>query len=213
VKLRVILADDHPFVLLGVRAALVAGGDIEVVGEARGASELLALLEKVSCEVVVTDLTMPALTGEAPDGLQLVRCLRRDWPEVRVVVLTSVTNSAALRAVAHAGVIAMMHKSDPIENLAGFIRAAGQGLARISPVIECALASADGQTAMRMPRLTPRESEVIRKFAGGNTISEIARALDRDVRTVSRQKREAMAKLGVNNDAGIFALVRAHGLL
>jgi two-component system, NarL family, captular synthesis response regulator RcsB len=213
VKLRVILADDHPFVLLGVRAALVAGGDIEVVGEARSASELLALLEKVCCEVVVTDLTMPAATGEVQDGLQLVRRLRRDWPEVRVVVLTSVTNSNALRAVAHAGVIAMTHKSDPIENLAGLVRAAGQGHARISPVIERALASADGEAALRMPRLTPRESEVIRKFAGGNTISEIARALDRDVRTVSRQKREAMAKLGVSNDAGIFAFVRAHGLL
>jgi two-component system, NarL family, captular synthesis response regulator RcsB len=213
VKLRAILADDHPFVLLGVRAALADDSDIEVVGEARSANELLELLGNVPCEVVVTDLTMPAASGEAQDGLRLMRRLRQDWPGIRVVVLTNVVNPAVLRAVAHTGVVAMLHKSEPIGNLAGFVRAAAQGAAGISPVIGRALASADDHAAISIPRLTPRESEVIRKFVSGISISEIARALDRDVRTVSRQKREAMAKLGVSNDAGIFALVRTHGLL
>jgi two-component system capsular synthesis response regulator RcsB len=61
--------------------------------------------------------------------------------------------------------------------------------------------------------LTPRETEVLGLFVGGMTISEIARRLDRDVRTVSRHKREAMIKLGVTNDPGLFAFVRAHGIL
>ncbi|PVX97887.1 response regulator transcription factor [Paraburkholderia unamae] len=212
-KLRVVLADDHPFVLLGVRSALVACGDIEITGEACGASELFELLKTVPCDVVVTDLNMPAASGEAEDGLRLVRRLRHDWPDIRVVVLTSVANAAILRAVAHTGVTAMLRKNEPLDGLAGIVHAAGQGTAWISPAIERELASADGGSIMRVPRLTPRESEVIRKFAGGSSITEIARALDRDVRTVSRQKREAMAKLGVSNDAGLFAFVRAHGLL
>jgi two-component system, NarL family, captular synthesis response regulator RcsB len=212
-KLRVILADDHPFVLLGVRCALVARGEIEVVGEACNPGELLQLLETTPCEVVVTDLTMAAPSGEAGDGLQLVRRLRRDWPGVRVVVLTSVANATVLRAVAHAGVTAMLRKSEPMDDLAAIVCAAGRGRAWISPGIERELRRAHDGQAMSVPHLTPRESEVVRKFAGGSTITEIARALDRDVRTVSRQKRDAMAKLGVSSDAGLFAFVRAHGLL
>jgi two-component system capsular synthesis response regulator RcsB len=212
VKLRVVLVDDHPFVLLGVRSALAAG-DIEIVGEACSASELYQVLETVACDVVVTDLNMPAATGLAEDGLRLVLKLRRDWPDIRVVVLTSVANAAVLRGVAHAGVMAMLRKCEPMHELADIVRAAAQGKAFLSPSIEREIAAAGAAPVNCVPRLTPRESEVIRKFANGSTITEIARALDRDVRTVSRQKREAMAKLGVSNDAGLFVFVRSHGLL
>ncbi|WP_322031992.1 response regulator transcription factor [Paraburkholderia sp. J76] len=212
-KLRVVLADDHPFVLLGVRSALLAGDDIEVVGEACGARELLQTLETVPCDVVITDLNMPPAPGEPEDGLRLVRRLRREWPDIPVVVLTSVANAVVLRAVAHSGVVAMLRKTEPMDDLATIVRGAAKGLAHLSPAIERELTAAACPPDMCVPRLTPRESEVIRQFAGGNSITEIARALGRDVRTVSSQKRDAMAKLGVSNDAGLFAFVRAHGLL
>ncbi|WP_322060953.1 response regulator transcription factor [Paraburkholderia sp. J63] len=214
-KLRVVLADDHPFVLLGVRSALEAAGDIQVVGEASGPGALLHTLESVPCDIVLTDLTMPCDTGAAEDGLHLVRRLCRDWPQCRIVVLTSITNVAILRAVMNTGVTALIRKSEPIDELTGAVRGAGSGVRYVSPPIlaELAAAGAERAESARVPRLSPRESEVVRQFVHGRTITEIARALDRDVRTVSRQKRDAMAKLGVNNDAGLFAFVRAHGLL
>jgi two-component system capsular synthesis response regulator RcsB len=214
-KLRVVLADDHPFVLLGVRSALEAAGDIHVVGEASGPSALFCTLEKVPCDIVLTDLTMPGEPGASQDGLTLVRRLRRDWPELRTVVLTSIANVAILRAVMNTGVTALIRKSEPMDELVAAVRGAGNGLRYVSRSIldELAATGTERTEGMRARRLSPRESEVIRQFVRGRTITEIARTLERDVRTVSRQKRDAMAKLGVSNDAGLFAFVRAHGLL
>jgi two-component system, NarL family, captular synthesis response regulator RcsB len=214
-KLRVVLADDHPFVLLGVRSALEAAGDIHVVGEASGPRPLFRALESVPCDIVLTDLTMPGEPGESEDGLTLVRRLRRDWPQLRIVVLTSIANVAILRSVMNMGVTALIRKSEPMDELLAAVRGAGNGLRYVSRSIldELAAAGTERTDSTREPRLSPRESEVIRQFVHGRTITEIARLLERDVRTVSRQKRDAMAKLGVSNDAGLFAFVRAHGLL
>jgi len=224
VKLRVVLADDHPFVLLGVRSALVEAGGIEVVGEAASPGALLRMLDTVPCDVVVTDLTMPGALYDAEDGLPLVRRLRRDWPSLHLVVHTSITNVAILRAVMNAGVTAMLSKSEPMCELTSAVCGAGYGRVYIGSSIRGGLEiagaglgsagadRADGLDAARPPRLSPRESEVVRQLARGRSVTEVARMLGRDVRTVSRQKRDAMTKLGVSNDPGLIAFVRAYGL-
>ena len=212
-KLRVVLTDDHPFVLPGLRSVRVVVGDIEVVGLARTASQLLQLFETVSCEVVAAHLAIPAASGEAEDDLRLVRRLRRDWPHIRVIVAPGVTNAANLRAMACAGVTGVLGKSAPMDQIEGIVCAAGQRHTSMRPAIEREFEVAGSRPAMRAPRLTPRKSAVIRRFAGGCTPPRSAHALGREVHTVSRQKQDAMAKLGVSNDAGLFAFARAYGLL
>lgn len=213
-NLRVILADDHPFVLLGIRATLVAQCGFTVVGEAASPSSLLDVLACTACDVLVTDLAMPDECGDAEDGLRLIRRVRSNWPEVRVVVLTSLTNAAILRSIIADGVLGVLNKIESMDELAAAIRAAGAGRAYVSRSVLDALAAASGEAAGISPmrHLSPRQAEVIRMFVRGHSISEIAQHLGRDVRTVSRQKRDAMAKLGVSNDPGLFAFVRAHGL-
>ncbi|MEM5365491.1 response regulator transcription factor [Paraburkholderia azotifigens] len=208
------LADDHPFVLLGIRATLIAHGGFTVVGEATSPSSLVQLMEQASCDVLVTDLTMPDASGYADDGLRLIRRIRSGWPDVRIVVLTSLTNAAILRSIMSDGVIGMLNKSESMDELSAAIRAAGTGRSYVSRSILQTLAEASGEPLGMSPmrHLSPRQSEVIRMFVRGKSISEIARDLGRDVRTVSRQKRDAMAKLGVSNDPGLFAFVRAYGL-
>lgn len=219
-KLRVVLADDHPFVLLGVRSALAKADGIEVVGEVTCVGALFRMLDTVPCDVVVADLTMrggpndPDDPDDGEDGLRLVRRLRHDWPQVHIVVLTGITNVAILRAVRQAGVTAMLSKSEPMHELAHAVRNAGCGRAYVGDSIrrEFGVAGPEGIGSVSNPRLSPRELEVVRQFAGGHSVTEIARLLERDVRTVSRQKRDAMTKLGVSNDPGLVATLRAYGL-
>jgi two-component system, NarL family, captular synthesis response regulator RcsB len=213
-KLRIVLADDHPFVLLGIRATFSTDDSLEVVGEAASAAGLLDLLVSTPCDVLVTDFAMPEQRLQAEDGLRLIKRVRRDWPEIRIVVLTSMSNVAILRSILTAGAMSLLNKVESMEELACAVRFAGVGRRYLSTSIVSALAvaGAEADALAEGPRLSPREVEVVRMFASGLSITEIARSLNRDVRTISRQKRDAMGKLGVQNDPGLFAFARAHGL-
>ncbi len=213
-KLRIVLADDHPFVLLGIRATFSTDENLEVVGEAASAAELLRLLPFTPCDVLVTDFAMPELGLQAEDGLRLIKRLRRDWPEIRIVVLTSMSNVAILRSILGAGAMSLLNKVESMDELAVAVKFAGVGRRYLSTsIVEAlAVAGAENDTLGDGPRLSPREIEVVRMFASGLSITEIARFMQRDVRTISRQKRDAMSKLGVQNDPGLFAFARAYGL-
>ncbi|QIE22342.1 Transcriptional regulatory protein RcsB [Caballeronia sp. SBC1] len=213
-KLRIVLADDHPFVLLGIRATFSMDENLEVVAEAASAAELLRLLAYTPCDVLVTDFAMPEQGLQAEDGLRLIKRLRRDWPAISIVVLTSMSNVAILRSILAAGAMSLLNKVESMDELAAAVRFAGVGRRYLSTSIVSALAVAGAETDAlgEGPRLSPREIEVVRMFASGLSITEIARFMKRDVRTISRQKRDAMSKLGVQNDPGLFAFARAHGM-
>lgn len=206
------MADDHPFVILGMRALFAADEAIDVVGEANNGSTLLAELRRVPCDVLVTDFAMPEHGGDAKDGLRLISKVRQDFPRLNVVVLTSVSNVAILRSILNAGTMGLVNKAEPIELVATAVRHAGVGRHYVSASFVAALAEAGAESNSGQLPLSPREIEVVRLFARGHSITEIAKELERDVRTVSRQKRDAMNKLGVRNDPALFAFVRAQGL-
>jgi two-component system capsular synthesis response regulator RcsB len=214
VNLRVILADDHPFVLLGVRPALEMHAGVTVVGEAATPISLIKLLQSTPCDVLVTDLTMPEDSGAVEDGLDLVRRIRSGWPLLRIVVMTALTNTAILRAIVSDSVVSTLSKMETMDEIWQAIEAAGMGEVYIGRSIIEALAQPRDEAGNLppVPRLSRRQAEVIRMFVRGDSISEIAVALGCHRRTVTRQKREAMAKLGVANDPGLFVYVRAHGV-
>lgn len=195
-----------------MRALFAADDGIDVVGEANNASTLVAELLRVSCDVLVTDFAMPEHGGDAKDGLRLIYKVRQEFPRVNVVVLTSVSNVAILRSILNAGAIGLVNKAEPIELVATAVRHASVGRHYVSASFVSALAEAGAEAKSEQLPLSPREIEVVRLFARGHSISEIAKELERDVRTVSRQKRDAMNKLGVRNDPALFAFVRAQGL-
>ncbi|MFM0390897.1 response regulator [Paraburkholderia phytofirmans] len=215
VNLRIILADDHPFVILGIRAALELQAGVTVVDQATDPVSLIERLRSTPCDVLVTDLSMPDHSFAVGDGLNLVRRIRSGWPQLRIVVMTTLTNPAILRAIVSDGAVSMVGKAESMDELRQAVMAARDGHAYLGRSIIEALAHPQDPECERppAPRLTGKQAEVVRLLVSGQSISDIAAALGCDRRTVTRQKREAMAKLGVTNDPGLFSYVRAYGIL
>jgi two-component system, NarL family, captular synthesis response regulator RcsB len=206
VQLRVVLADDHPFVLLGVRSALSAHQDILIVGEAANPASLIHLLQTVPCDVVVTDLTMPEITDAVEDGVSLVRRIRSGWPAVHVIVLTSLTNTAILRAVISDHAVSMLSKAESMDELVTAVRRGRTGRAFVSRSVMDALAEVDVESTdtLTTRTLSPNEAVVVGMLVQGQSVSEIAHSLGRDVRDITRLKHLAMFKRGVRSVAGLL---------
>lgn len=197
--IRIILADDHPIIRKGVMAVL-GGSDIQVVGEASCPVELLSLLDRVECDAVVTDYIMPS--DASPDGIRLIEKLRSLRPRLPIIVLTMLRNVGLLQALLTAGVKAIVDKGTAMAEIHTAVRLAAMGHVFVSATFEGRLARFGSHS---VSRLTDRESEVIRMLVAGMSVTEIARKLDRSVKTVSKQKTDAMKKLGLRSDMEIYA--------
>lgn len=206
--LRTIIADDHPVVLMGARAALEAAGDIEVVGEAVNGDHLLELLASRPCDVLVTDFSMPG----GGDGLFMLDNIHRRFPRLRTVVLTMVNNLAVLQTMRARGALGLCDKRAPLMEVAVAVRHAAIGQPFVSETIQRQFDDAGLPAKGGHVRLSVREIEVVRLYVGGMSISAIAERLSRSVKTVSRQKRDAMQKLGIDHDSRLAEYAREHGL-
>ena len=202
--LNVVIADDHPIVLVGVRELVERDERFRVVGEAVCSNELVTLLENTAVDLVITDFNMPA---DSPygDGLKLVEYLVRHFPNVRVLVLTMISNPLILTRLQELGVLAVIQKNQ----LHNEIQAALKAIARGSPVRSkgpqptSVLESSDLDE--RFTRLSPKEHEILRLFVSGLSVNEIARGLNRSAKTISTQKVSAMRKLEVSSDQDLLA--------
>lgn len=209
--MRVIIADDHPVVLIGLKTSLRDyGNGLEVVGEARSGKELLDLLARTPCDLVITDFSMPA-DVEGFDGLSLFERVRELHPTLPILVLTMLRNPALVQnmvAIGVRGVVDKMAMAKELMLAIDMIRAGRSYLSeRMRRQIEGMYPTGNEPTVSR------REVEVIRFLAQGMTVSEIARRLERSVKTISQQKRDAMRKLNLESDKQLYDYARSIGLL
>ncbi len=210
--LRIVLADDHPIVRKGVRAVLELDPGLKVVAEASSPAELLAALRNTACDVVITDFGMPS--ADNADGLTLLKALQRECPSVFIIVLTLIENVGVLRSVLQLGIPGLVNKADSLSELSRCIAAV---VARRHPYVSASIKAnlerqQRGRWADHHVALSPREAEVLRYFATGMSITEIAERIGRSTKTISRQKRSAMDKIGLQSDKDIFDYAQESGL-
>jgi two-component system, NarL family, captular synthesis response regulator RcsB len=210
--IRVAVADDHPTLLAGMEHLLSGFDGIEVIGLVTDSTALVDLLGKSACDVVVTDFSMP--NGRYGDGLALLKFLQRRFPKLQRVVLTGVESPDVLTSILDIGVRAVLSKADDLHHLESAIRTAHLDQIYLSPTAQRIVATA----LARVPdasdnRLSKRETEVLRLYAEGLSVSQIGARNGRSSKTISAQKMTAMKKLNLKNDADIFRYARANGLV
>ncbi|WNH48975.1 MULTISPECIES: response regulator transcription factor [Stenotrophomonas] len=210
--LRIIIADDHQVVRVGARAAIEASGVGVLVAEASNADELFAALEQHECDLLITDYSMPQ--SKRVDGIDMIQKIRRNYPDLRVLLMSVTQNIAILRMVVNNGVLGLFDKGSLVEELPLAIQAVSRGQPYVSrklrEIIDRVGTQSIGDDRTRV--LSPREVEVLRLLSSGMTVKKIAEKLHKSMSTISRQKGDAMLKLGLRSDAELFDFMRDNKL-
>jgi len=210
-KIRVIVADDHDCVRVGVTRLLRARSDIEVVGEACDTHGLAELLEVCTCDVIVTDIGMPGLGG-GDNAVSFLRRVLRGRAHPPVVVLTMIGRAHMLSGLLRLGVSAIVDKRDTTAALIDAIEAAMAADVYLSEHVRIAMKGMQAVPQLRDGILSAREWEIFQLYARGLAVHEIADRLQRSGKTISTQKRTAMRKLGLDTDYDLIEYARQIGL-
>ena len=191
-SIRVLLADDHPALRVGLRVLLDRAPDIAVVGEADDGDAALALIDALHPDVAVLDCQLPGRDGAGVAA----EIRRRAWP-VRVVALSAYDDDRYLAGMRAAGAVGYLLKNEAPGQIVAAVRAAMNGAVLWSPEQMARVERWQAEVAQVSASLTEREHEVLRLVAEGLSNKEIAQALTITVRTTDFHVSNVLRKLGV----------------
>ncbi|SFP60275.1 two component transcriptional regulator, LuxR family [Geodermatophilus dictyosporus] len=207
---RVVVADDHPMYRFGLRAVLDAAPEVDVVGEAADGAALLEVVARCAPDVVLTDLSMPRLSGTAA-----VDELTRRRPGLGVLVLTMHEDDASLFGALRAGARGYLLKGADADEIVRAVLAVAGGDAVYGGAVARRVVDALTGRAARapaLPELTGREREVLELLAAGLPTGQIARRLALSDKTVRNHVSAVLTKLQVPDRAAAVARAREAGI-
>ena len=203
-ELKVVIADDHPVVVLGLREVIVRDERFSLLGEALSSSQLIEQLALHQPDLVITDFNMPG-DETYGDGLQLIEYIIEHFPQVKILVLTMVSNHLIISRLLEMGVAGVIAKNHIHEEIGKALNALANDRRYSAPSVSATSVMTNPKVIdERFSTLSPREVEVLRLVVAGRSVGDIARQLDRSVKTVSTQKISAMRKLEVLTDHALI---------
>jgi DNA-binding NarL/FixJ family response regulator len=210
--IRVLIVDDHLVVRRGLRSMLADAEHVQVVGEASDGSEAIEQVIALRPDVVLLDIKMPGM-----DGLRLIRCLRQEHPELKVVILTIYDDEQILLEAFRAGAHGYLLKNVSREELLEVLRIVSQGKRMLSEELMDNVLRQFGDLAQEQARrqfgLSDTEIDILRMVADGTTNREIAERMYLSEATVKRKLSDVYRKLDVLDRAQAVAVATRHGLL
>ncbi|SDH82077.1 response regulator [Pseudomonas panipatensis] len=204
-KIKIVLADDHAVVLMGVRGVLERHPQYQVACEARSSGELVSALQREEFDIAITDFSMPG-DEVYGDGVRFIGYLVRNFPKVKFLVFTMLSNRLVLDRLFELGVAGVVRKDAGMAQLLSTLDALGKGRCLVRSGFRNGEAEArEGELRRRLESLSVKEYEVLRLFVSGLRVSDIARLLKRSDKTISAQKSSAKRRLGVKTDQELLA--------
>lgn len=198
-KISILIVDDHTLLRDGIRALLEEQPDIVVVGQAEDGREAVRLVGQLRPNVVLMDIAMPLL-----NGLEATRQIKREYPEINVLILTMYDHEEYFRQVLEVGASGYIVKRAAASELVAAIRAVNRGEAVLSPsitrlLLEDYLQRYSNKTESDPDALSPREREVLQLIAEGKTSREIAEIMHLSVKTIQSHRTSLMQKLDLHD--------------
>ena len=202
------VVDDHNVVRSGLATFLKAYEDLELVGEAKNGLEALNLCHKNKPDVILMDLMMPEM-----DGIAATRAILADYPEIKIIAMTSFEEEQLVHGVLAAGAISYLLKNVSSDELSKAIRDAVSGRSTLSPEAARVLIQATRPAAQPLFDLTEREREVLQLVIEGHSNQQIAEALFISIATVKAHISNILSKLQVSSRAEAIAYAIKHKLV
>ncbi len=211
-RLRVMIADDHPLILAGVRSLLNGDPEVEIVGEARDGETALLMAIELKPAILVLDLSMPGLTG-----VEVTRQLLAQFPDCKVVALTVHEDCSYLRKLIEVGAAGYVLKRSVAEDLLRAIHAVAWGGIYLDPSIAAhaldRMPNSPPQAAPGPAELSEREVEVLRLTAVGHSNKAVASILRLSVKSIETYKARAKDKLGFHSRVELVGYAVERGWL
>ncbi len=211
----VLLAEDHQIVREGFRCLLSNEPDIQVVAEAESGRQAVELIKELQPEVVVMDIAMPLL-----NGLEATRQIRRDFPAIKILILSAHSDDAYIEQVFQLGAAGFLLKQTSSGMLAKAIREVHKGKKFYTPSVSQRLTSRqtatvgrEGKPVTKLNHLSSREMEVLQLVAEGKPNKQIADELKISFKTVDKHRQHLMAKLNIHDTASLTRYAISAGII
>ena len=201
--IRILTVDDHPLIRVGIATLVAAESDMKVVGEASNGREGIAKFRECLPDVTLMDLQMPDI-----NGIDAMTAIRDEFPEARIIVLTTYTGDVQVLRAIKAGAQAYVTKNLVHKELLQTIRAVHAGRKTMSPEVAVQIAAYVGDEA-----LTSREIDVLRLIAVGSANKEIAAQLSISEETVKSRVKNILIKLGANDRTHAVTIGLKRGII
>ncbi|WP_394975225.1 response regulator [uncultured Croceitalea sp.] len=204
--IKVLIADSHPVVRLGIKQVLDTASGFEVVADVSSTSELFETLEKVSPDVVMLEMDIPDI-----NGIATLRKMKQEFPEAKVLMFSGQSEDVYALSSIRAGAFGYLSKAADLEYILSAIKKVSEGNMFITNELAQRLAFDEGSQKPRrfFRKLSTREIEVLKLLASGKRNKEVAEGLNLNEKTVSTYKARLMRKLNVDNLVDLLQQAKA----
>jgi len=201
--IRVLTVDDHPLLRDGIAALIGSEEDMELIGEASNGREGLDMFRKFRPDVTLMDLQMPEM-----NGIDAIGAIRGEFPEARIIVLTTHPGDVQVSRALKAGARAYLMKGELRKELLETVRAVHAGQKRLSSEVAAEIAEHVTDSS-----LTPREIDVLRLVAAGNANKEVCALLSLTEVTIKSHMKNILGKLGANDRTHAVTIALKRGII